>query len=178
MGSRPSPLGLGETVVTGGACFQFCPRYPRHIVAVFVRARHAGQRAARLLALELGPRQLERRLRRRCSISKPPRKTGRWQRSAPRFSGNDVVYDGISRPGVRLVTFAPMLKHGLFPLAELVDTLLRMCVKGTGVPVEVEFAVHLPGRGLEPEFGVLQLRPLGRVREVHGPICRAWRATG
>jgi len=47
--------------------------------------------------------------------------------------------------------------------------MLQMCVKGTGVPVEVEFAVHLPGRGLEPEFGVLQLRPLGRVREVHEP---------
>jgi len=96
---------------------------------------------------------------------------------------NDVVYDGISRPGVRLVTFAPMLKHGLFPLAELIDALLQMCVKGTGVPVEVEFAVHLhptahnprggdpglPGRGLEPEFGVLQLRPLGRVREILEP---------
>ena len=35
-----------------------------------------------------------------------------------------MVYDGTSRAGVRLVTFAPILKHGLFPLAELIDALL------------------------------------------------------
>ena len=31
---------------------------------------------------------------------------------------NDAVYDGLSRPGPRLVTFAPILKQGRFPLAE------------------------------------------------------------
>ncbi len=67
---------------------------------------------------------------------------------------------------MRLVTFAPILKHGLFPLAELLDALLRMAVEGTGVPVEIEFAAHLQP-STSPEFGVLQLRPLGRVRDVH-----------
>ena len=81
---------------------------------------------------------------------------------------NDVVYDGISRPGVRLVTFAPILKHGLFPLAELLDALLAVAVEGTSVPVEIEFAVHFPSGAL-PEFGLLQLRPLGRIREPVDP---------
>jgi hypothetical protein len=81
---------------------------------------------------------------------------------------NDVVYDGVSRAGVRLVTFAPVLKHGLFPLAEIVDALLELGVKGTSGPVEIEFAVHCPAR--QPaEFGVLQLRPLGRVRHEPDP---------
>ena len=48
---------------------------------------------------------------------------------------------------MRLVTFAPILKHGLFPLAELIDALLAMAVEGTSVPVELEFAVHLPPAG-------------------------------
>ena len=43
---------------------------------------------------------------------------------------NDVVYDGVSRPGVRLVTFAPILKHGLFPLAEMLDALLGVATAG------------------------------------------------
>ena len=55
--------------------------------------------------------------------------------------------DGISRAGVRLVTFAPVLKHGLFPLAEIVDALMEMGVQGTSGPVEIEFA-HAPGTHL------------------------------
>src|SRR5439155_12752227 len=78
---------------------------------------------------------------------------------------NDAVYDGISRAGVRLVTFAPVLKHGLFPLADIVTALLEMGVQGTSGPVEIEFAVNVPAGGEAAEFGVLQLRPLGRVRQ-------------
>jgi hypothetical protein len=76
---------------------------------------------------------------------------------------NDAVSDGVSRPGVRLVTFAPMLKHGLFPLAEILDALLGAATEGTNGPVEIEFAVNLPPGGV-PELGLLQLRPLGPVR--------------
>ena len=35
-----------------------------------------------------------------------------------------AIYDGISRPGPRLVTFAPVLKHDVFPLAEILTGLL------------------------------------------------------
>ena len=38
---------------------------------------------------------------------------------------NNAVYDGLSRPGVRLVSFAPVLKHGVFPLAEILEALLE-----------------------------------------------------
>ncbi len=37
---------------------------------------------------------------------------------------NDAVYDGISRPGKRVVTFAPILKHKAFPLPEILDLIL------------------------------------------------------
>src|SRR5256885_7302217 len=50
----------------------------------------------------------------------------------------DVIYDGISRRGVRLVTFAPILKHRLLQLAEIVDHLLRISAEGTSAPVEIE----------------------------------------
>jgi len=62
------------------------------------------------------------------------------------------------------VTFAPVLKHNLFPLAELLDALLGAAARATGTPVEIEFAVSF-ARGAPPECGVLQLRPLGRIRE-------------
>jgi hypothetical protein len=79
---------------------------------------------------------------------------------------NDAVHDGLSRSGVRLVTFAPILKHELFPLAEVLNRLLELGAWGLGGPVEIEFAVNLSvPAGVPREFGFLQLRPLALSRE-------------
>ena len=74
---------------------------------------------------------------------------------------NDAVYDGVARPGVRLVTFAPVLKHHVFPLAPILVRLLEIGAAGTSSAVEVEFAVSLsPDLRATHEFAFLQLRPL------------------
>jgi hypothetical protein len=78
---------------------------------------------------------------------------------------NQAVYDGLSRPGVRLVTFAPILKHGVFPLAETLTTLLDVGSDGMNRPAEIEFAVRLSGDDRPHEFGFLQMRPLVLSRE-------------
>ena len=57
---------------------------------------------------------------------------------------NHVIYDGLSRPGTRIVSFAPILKHGVFPLASILERLIRIGDEAFGRPVEVEFAVRLP----------------------------------
>jgi hypothetical protein len=78
---------------------------------------------------------------------------------------NHAVYDGLSRPGSRIVTFAPMLKYGIFPLAQILEVLVRAGEDALGNPVEIEFAVSLP-RGEEPaDFGFLQIRPLTLARD-------------
>src|SRR5437762_6932865 len=158
-------LGLGETVVAGEPCFRFCPRYPRHIVQFSSVADTLANAQREFRALELGGTDSVGRF-----------SPGRFELDAAEEDRtlalvgstyspeNDAVYDGVSRPGVRLVTFAPVLKHGLFPLAEIVDALLEIGVQGTSGPVEIEFAVNVPSRDAA-EFGVLQLRPLGRVRQ-------------
>jgi hypothetical protein len=54
-----------------------------------------------------------------------------------------------------------MLKHGTFPLAEILDDLVRAGEEALGNPVEIEFAVRLPQQAGEvAEFGFLQIRPL------------------
>jgi hypothetical protein len=79
---------------------------------------------------------------------------------------NNAVYDGISRQGVRLVSFAGILKHDAFPLASIVNLLLEIGPWGMGGPVEVEFAVNLRSpAGAPAEFGLLQMRPLALSRE-------------
>jgi hypothetical protein len=75
---------------------------------------------------------------------------------------NDAIYDGTSRPGVRVVSFASILKHGSFPLATLLERLLAIGRWGMGGPVEIEFAVDLARR----ELAFLQLRPLALSHEM------------
>jgi CheY-like chemotaxis protein len=160
-------LGLGETVVSGEPCFRFCPRYPRHIVQFSSVSDTLLNAQREFRALELGRTDSVGRFSPARFDLAAAEEDGTLASVGSTYSPeNDVVYDGISRAGVRLVTFAPVLKHGLFPLAEIVAALLEIGVQGTSGPVEIEFAVNCPPREMA-EFGVLQLRPLGRIR--YGP---------
>jgi len=157
-------LGLGQTVVSGEACVHFCPRFPRHIPQFSSVAATMTNTQRSFQALELGHQDSVGRFSpTRFDLSKAE-EDGTLARIGSTYSPeNDVITDGISRPGVRLVTLAPLLKHGLFPLADIVSELLRVAAEGTGGAVEIEFAVSFPP-GQQPEFGLLQLRPLARWR--------------
>jgi len=160
-------LGLGRAVVDGGNCLTFCPRYPRHILQFSsvedilansqthfwaLELNHAGQRepdsvaALREVRFGLDAAESDGTLYPVCSTYS---------------ADNHAVYDGLSRPGVRVVSFAPVLKHEVFPLAPMLDQLTRIGEDAFGRPVEIEFAVRLPQAPGEPaDFGFLQIRPL------------------
>jgi hypothetical protein len=89
-----------------------------------------------------------------------------WPVGSTYLSESHQVWDGMSRPGVRLVTFAPVLKHGVFPLADILGRLLEIGSRGMNHPAEIEFAVRLSRDPARPhEFGFLQMRPLTVLRE-------------
>jgi len=159
-------LGLGRAVVDGSACVRFSPRHPRR-AASFASLDDVLENSQReFWALDLGRAagvmgdegaELTRHGLEQAEAD------GVLALLGSTYSpDNDAVSDGLSRPGVRLVSFAPMLKHEVFPLADLVRTVLEIGQAGTQSDVEIEFAVSLPGTGGgRPEFGFLQLRPLG-----------------
>lgn len=159
-------LGLGETVADGEACIRFCPRYPRHLVQ-FSSVDDILQNSQReFFALHLGGAEPGAPGRRGSGLRRfgleAAEEDGTLAAVGSTYSPeNDAVYDGTSRQGIRLVDFAPTLKHGLFPLAEILDLLLALAKEGTGTPVEIEFAVDLsPAPGEPRRFGFLQLRPV------------------
>lgn len=162
-------LGLGRTVVDGGKCINFCPRYPRNLLQFSSVEDILANTQTEFCALELdgvadasAPGHL-REARFGLDVAEAD---GTLDAVGSTYSAdNQVVYDGLSRPGSRVVTFAPMLKHGLFPLAPILEVLVRAGEDALGNPVEIEFAVSLP-RGEEPaEFGFLQIRPLTLARD-------------
>jgi len=162
-------LGLGRTVVDGGKCINFCPRYPRNLLQFSSVEDILANTQTEFCALELdgvpheaGPGHL-REMRFGLDVAE---NDGMLHAVGSTYSAdNHAVYDGLSRPGSRIVTFAPMLKHGIFPLAQILEVLVRAGEDALGNPVEIEFAVSLPGSEEPADFGFLQIRPLTLARD-------------
>ncbi|HSR96174.1 MAG TPA: hypothetical protein VLM79_03845, partial [Kofleriaceae bacterium] len=147
-------LGLGRSVAGEGTCLRFCPRYPRHLVQ-FTSVRDVLANSQRTFwALDLDVDAGIRETRYDLAVAETDGTLGAVASTYSRE--NDAIYDGISRTGVRVVSFASILKHDSFPLATLLDRLLAIGRWGMGAPVEIEFAVDLARR----ELAFLQLRPL------------------
>ncbi len=164
-------LGLGRTVVDGGKCLRFCPRYPAHLVQFSSVEDFLRQSQTEFWALPM---------------NHPPEETLQTRQGEVRLSldvaeadgtldalgstysaDNDRITDGLGRSGMRLVTFAPILKYGVFPLAALLDELMTEGENAFGQPVEIEFAVRLARQAEEcAQFGFLQIRPMVHSHEV------------
>ena len=163
-------LGMGAAVVEGEACLRFSPKHPERLLQ-FSSVRDALRNSQReFYALRLGEssevdRPLGTDLAKYDLSVAHKDGTLRWTGSTYSHE-NDRIYDGVSRPGTKLVTFAPVLKHSLFPLAEILSELLDLGKYGAGGQVEIEFAVNLSVPPGEPqEFGFLQLRPVAHTFE-------------
>jgi CheY-like chemotaxis protein len=160
-------LGMGRAVVEGAACLRFCPRYPRHIqqLSSLDQAVETSQREFWALPIDGSHDEAEMREERfGLSVAELDGTLGAVASSYSHE--NDAIYDGLARRGPRLVTFAGVLKHDVFPLPELLATLMRAGERGMGMPVEIEFAVSLaPSVGGRREFGFVQMRPLALMRE-------------
>ncbi len=159
-------LGLGRTVLEGGRSVRFSPGRPRSmpqfsstadIVANAQRRFYALDRSADPVALRADPDRALVHLDLDAAEAH-----GTLSRVASTYSReNDAVYDGTSRPGVRLVTFARILKGESFPLAGLLRHFLDLGRRTMSCPVEIEYAANLNGPGgCPPEFAFLQIRPM------------------
>jgi hypothetical protein len=157
-------LGLGRSVVEGEKCLSFCPRYPLNLLQFSSVEDILANSQRQFWALELDHHSKDRNdaMRETRYDLAAAEADGTLPALASTYSDeNRTVYDGVSRAGVRLVSFAPILKHGVFPLPEVLNRLLKIGRDGMNRPVEIEFAVQLnPGPGKPREFGFLQMRPL------------------
>ena len=184
-------LGLGRTVVDGGRCLRFSPRYPQHVAQLgsLRETLESTQREFYALRLDAGESD-DGDLRETSFHLAAAEEDGTLAAVGSTYSReNDAITDGIARPGQRVVTFAPVLKHEIFPLAAILREALALGERAMGGPVEIEFAVNLsPSPGRQREFALLQMRPLavqaeGEALEA-GPIepgevlCRTQRVLG
>lgn len=170
-------LGLGKTVVEGGRALRFCPLYPRQLPQFSTVDGILENAQRRFYALDVS--RPERYPNLKADMVKAHGLDLAMEHEALKLSGsiyspeNAAVYDGVSRPGVPLVTFAHVLKNELYPLPAILRELLEIGRKAVALPVEIEFAARLSSAPGEPkDFGFLQIRPAidrqleGSLREI------------
>ena len=160
-------LGLGYTVVEGHNSVRFCPKYPRHLMQFFTTKETIRNAQQEYLALDLTAtfshenHETPDVMIKHYDLNTAEEDNTLFYVGSTYSPEDDSVYDGVSRAGKRVVTFAPVLKHRIFPLPEILDLILEMGTWGMGTHVEVEFAVNMNTPPGEPkEFAMLQIRPL------------------
>ena len=71
-----------------------------------------------------------------------------------------VIRDGIYPGGRKVITFANILQHDVFPLARILQLVQQYGQGEMRRPVEIEFAVTLDAQTKSGTFYVLQIRPM------------------
>ncbi len=160
-------LGLGYTVVEGRNSVRFCPKYPRHMLQFFSTKETIRNAQQGYLALDLNEtfshenHETPDVMIKYYDLETAEKDNTLYYVGSTYSQEDDVVYDGVSRQGRRVVTFTPVLKHRIFPLPEILDMILDMGTWGMGTQVEIEFAVNMNTPPNAPkEFALLQIRPL------------------
>ena len=156
-------LGLGESVVGGKQVIHFCPKYPKHATQFADTSDLMRNSQNKFYALTL-PKDSDPLkgglLQLRQLDLEEAQADGTLHALASTYSvENDRLYEGTGRDGPRVVTFAPILKSGLFPLPHILQVISDMGEWSMNSPVEIEFAVNLH-KDRAHEFAFLQMRPM------------------
>lgn len=159
-------MGLGKYIVEGGVSLRFSPKYPKKILQLSSNELAIKETQKVFYALDLNTNSFVPSVNDDVNIKKLSLKvaeehgTLRWVGSVYDYN-NQMIRDGMMAKGLRLVTFANVLKYDAFPLADIMQKVLEIGQKEMNQPVEVEFAVNLqPSQGQIPIFYLLQVRPI------------------
>jgi len=166
-------FGLGKMIVEGGISLRFSPKHPRKILQLSSPEAALRDTQKEFYALDLNIKSFIPSTDDGVNILKINIKDMNNE-AALKFvastydRNNNVLRDGIIQSGKRVITFTNILQHKIFPLAEILSTLLELGQKEMNNPIEIEFAVNLETPAGSPKiFNFLQIRPIVHTEETH-----------
>ncbi len=155
-------LGVGKTVVEGERNLRFSPAHPQQLIQFSTVEDILENCQRQLYALDMDNQDC----------------LSRYNANLTRYDVQDVAEDlpvgllastyipeehrirDVNMAGVKILTFAQILKHSLYPLGDILSELLTIGRAGMGSEVEIEFAVKLGTTLEESIFYLLQIRPM------------------
>lgn len=159
-------LGLGKSVVEGKLNFRFCPRYPETDVLTPEEMLRSSQK--KFFAIDLSKNDFDLTKGEEITLENLNIKDADEQGTLKYIASvwdyeNNRLTDNLEAKGLKVITFSSILKYNYFPLAKIISELLEIGEIALGIPVEIEFAVHLKDTSSynnKPAFYILQIRPL------------------
>ncbi|MCQ2289368.1 MAG: phosphoenolpyruvate synthase [Muribaculaceae bacterium] len=166
--------GLGKYIVDGGQALRFSPARPKHVLQTSTTQLALRDTQRTIYALDTMSARHDFALDEGFNIPhlnvQDEARAGHLPYIVSTYDGaNDYITDSLAPRGRHLVTFANVLKHGVFPLAPAVQFMLKLGQEQMGRPVEIEFAGNIaqsPSDEHRGEIYWLQIRPMVDRREM------------
>ncbi len=157
-------LGLGKYIVDGGLTLRVSPYHPHQVLQTSEMDIALRDTQTRFYALDMKNTSTKFEVDDGFNILnlrvKEADKDGSLKYIASTFDPYDqVIRDGIYDGGRKVITFNGVLRHGVFPLPELLQTVQRLGADGMRRPVEIEFACNI-NDDKTGELYLLQMRPI------------------
>lgn len=159
-------LGLGKYIVDGGQTLRFSPKHPKNILQTSSLDFALRETQTYFNSLDLSNIKFEPLVDDGFNLFRlnvrDAEKDGTLRYLASTFDPYDqIIRDGIYEGGRKIITFANILEHDVFPLADILEKVLKVGEREMGRPVEIEFAVNLDYEKNENNvFYLLQIRPI------------------
>ncbi len=165
-------LGLGKYIVDGGMTLRFSPYHPQQVLQTSEMEIALKETQTRFYALDL------KNAGHNFSIDdgfnllklhvKEAEQDGALQYIASTYDPYDqVIRDGLYPGGRKVITFANILQHDVFPLARILQLVLKYSEQEMRRPVEIEFAATLSREHDKTgTFYLLQIRPIVDSKEM------------
>jgi CheY-like chemotaxis protein len=159
-------LGLGKYIVDGGATLRFSPRYPKKLLQLASPDMALRETQRIFYALDLNAESFKPSLDDSVNLQQlrisEAEKDGSINQIASTYDfESNLLRDGVNHQGKKVITFSNILLHDVFPLAEILELVLRIGQKEMNKPVEIEFAVNMSrNKEIPHTFNLLQIRPI------------------
>jgi len=164
-------LGLGKYIVDGGMTLRFSPYHPNQVLQTSELDIALKETQTRFYALDLKNAGQDFSIDDgfnllKCHV-KEAESDGSLQYIASTFDPYDqVIRDGLYPGGRKVITFANILQHDVFPLARILRLVLKYGEMEMRRPVEIEFAANMDHDSRSGAFYLLQIRPIVDCKEV------------
>ncbi|MCF8217481.1 MAG: phosphoenolpyruvate synthase [Bacteroidales bacterium] len=164
-------VGLGKYIVDGGQTLRFSPKYPKKVLQLSNPDMALRDTQKYFYALDLKSDSFQPSVDDAVNLEKVKIKdiadSHDFKHVFSTFDyANNVIRDGANYKGKKIVTFANVLKHKKFPLAEILQDILEIGQKAMNNPIEIEFAVNMDTPKDHPMiFSMLQIRPIVENKE-------------
>lgn len=163
-------LGLGKYIVEGGVSIRFSPSHPHNIVQLSSVEFALRDTQRYFYALDMRGLNSNFTTDDGFNLLKLTIKDAEKDNSIRYISStydptDQVIYEGYYDSGRKIISFANVLQHNVFPLAEILQRILQIGEREMGRAVEIEFAVDLKEKG-EGSFYLLQIRPIVQNKEL------------